>query len=132
MRKVLNFTIFALIGLLVMVSVTSCEKKYSRLEYGFSRSYPITTEAGSLETIAELEAICLKYLNGSEAGKNLKFANMSEKEAEAIAVAYFDAMVAEMDKVELKFTDGDHYSVAIQNITTDHTRIIKEKRYSND
>ena len=123
---------FALIGLLVMVSVTSCEKKYSRLEYGFSRSYPVATSAGSLETIAELEAICLKYLNSSEAAKNLEFANMSEKGAEAIAVAYFDAMIVEMDKVELKFEDGDHYSVALQNVTTDHTRIIKEKKYSND
>lgn len=123
---------FALIGLCVMMSVTSCEKKYSHLEYTFSRSYPVATSAGSLETIAELEAICLKYKNSSEAAKNLKFANMSEKEAEAIAVAYFDAMIVEMDKVELKFEDGDHYSVALQNVTTDHTKIIKEKRYSND
>ena len=123
---------FALIGLCVMMSVTSCEKKYSHLEYSFSRSYPVATSAGSLETIAELEAICLKYKNSSEAAKNLKFANMSEKETEAIAVAYFDAMIAEMDKVELKFEDGDHYSVALQNVTTDHTKIIKQKIYSNE
>jgi hypothetical protein len=131
MRKVFKFTMFALVGLCVMM-LSSCEKKYSSLKYDFTSSYPISTELGSIETIAQLETICVMFRASSEAQTKLNFKDITEREAEAIAVAYFDAMIAEMDKVELKFEDGDHYSVALQNVTTDHTKIIKEKRYSND
>ena len=121
MKKLTSIIVTALMVISGVALISSCNKTgdyWFMIGMEYNTKYP--------EKLSQYDKIFQEYYDLKDS--ELKFADISEREATEAATAIFDNMLIEMDQVQVSWDKGEYYKVTL---VMDYPKLkfVKDKIY---